>query len=313
MKPGLHLGVPMADYLALPAVSASIVSTLVEQCPRAAWFGSWLNPEKPSVDDSTTESRAGIVAHSILLEGNADCVQLVDAKDWRTAAAKDAKAAAIAAGKVPLLTHQLPPILAMVEAARDFIESLRDTEPGIWKAFQPGGGESEAVMVWEDRSGVLCRARPDRISADRSIIVDVKTGGTTAEPDAWAKQMVRMGYHVSAAFYRRGAEALFGKAPAYVFLVQEQEAPYLCSLVGIEPAGLDLAARKVDRGLRQWAACVRSNRWSGYPNRVCYAELPVWETAREEAAAERHAIPYDVAKVGWDKAKLGFDREHEPI
>ncbi len=303
----------MADYLAMPAVSASLVSTLVEQCEYAAWFASWLNPQKPTADDSSDVSRIGTVAHSALLEGHADFVQVVDAKDWRTTAAKDAKAAAISAGKVPMLAHQMPTVRGMVDAARAFIASLEHTEPAIWAAFQPGGGDSEAVMVWEDRSGVLCRARPDRISADRSVIIDVKTGGTSAEPDAWSKQMVRMGYHVSAAFYRRGAETIFGKAPTYVFLAQEQEPPYLCSLIGIEPAGLELAARRVDRGLRQWAMCARANRWSAYPNRVCYVELPVWEAAREEAAAERHAIPYDIAKAGWQEAKLGFDREHEPI
>ena len=44
MKPGTYPGLPMAEYLAAPAVSASIVKTIISECPRAAWFESWLNP-----------------------------------------------------------------------------------------------------------------------------------------------------------------------------------------------------------------------------------------------------------------------------
>jgi hypothetical protein len=81
-------------------------------------------------------------------------------------------------------------IEAMVAAAREFIESLRETEPAIWAAFQPGGGDSELTLLWDD-NGTLCRIRPDRISTDRRVIVDYKTGGTSAEPDTWGrKQMV---------------------------------------------------------------------------------------------------------------------------
>ena len=32
---------PMEQYLALPAVSASLVRHMVDECPKAAWFDSW--------------------------------------------------------------------------------------------------------------------------------------------------------------------------------------------------------------------------------------------------------------------------------
>lgn len=315
-KPGIYPGLPMAEYLAMPAVSASLLKAMIDECPRAAWWRSWMNPTPPAAgSDATVASDAGTVAHQILLEGSADCVAVVDAKDWRTNAAKDAREAATAAGKIALLPHQMPKITAMVGAAAEFIDSLRESEPAIWAAFQPGGGESEVTMVWEERDGILCRLRTDRISTDRKVIVDYKTGGTTAEPDTWGRtQMVRMAYYVSAAHYRRGVKALCGEKPVYVWLVQEQEAPFLCSLVGIDPVGEELGDRKIARALTQWSACMKSGRWPGYPNRVVYPEIPAWEIAREEGALEeRHAIPYDYEALGWKKPdRRGTAQESDP-
>lgn len=295
MQPGVHK-LSMAEYLALPAVSASILQAVVDECPRAAWWRSWLNPA-PRASDGTPASDAGTIAHSILLEGSTDCMVVVDAKDWRTKAAQEARDAARAAGKAPVLVERLPQIEAMVASMRDYIESLRESEPAIWALFQPGGGDSELTLVW-DQDGTRCRARPDRISTDRKIIVDVKTGGTSAEPDTWGRtQLVRMGYYFGAAFYRQGVKALCGVVPEYVYLVVEQEPPFLCSLVGLEPAALDFAKRKVARALSIWRDCAKSGRWPGYPARVCYVEIPPWEEARFEGRPEEpQGNAYDPAK-----------------
>jgi hypothetical protein len=141
--------------------------------------------------------------------------------------------------------------------------------------------------------GVVCRIRPDRIATDRSIIVDYKTVTRTAEPEAFGRTaLAGMGYYVGAALYRRVVKKLAGVLPEYVYLVQEQEAPYLCSLVGLDPAAQTLGDRKVARGLALWAQCAKSGYWPAYPNRVCYPELPPWEFAsEEERGIEGH--PYD--------------------
>lgn len=295
MTPGIHR-LSMAEYLRLPAVSASLLQRAIDECPYAAWHASWLNPKQPE-EASTAEQDVGSVAHALLLEGNADLVVVVDAKDWRTNAAKEARAEAHARGKIALLPHQMPVITAMVASATAYIESLRETEPAIWAAFQPGGGDSELVMRWDD-GGVPCRARPDRWSTDRKVMIDVKTCSSSAEPDAWGRmQLVRNGYYIGAAFYRRGVRKLFGHDADYVYLVIEQEAPHLCSLVGIDPAGRDLGERKVRRGLAAWSSGLATGRWPAYPNRVAYPEFPAYELAREEGRDDRHGIAYDPAKL----------------
>jgi hypothetical protein len=315
-KPGEYFGLPMAAYLAMPAVSASLLQAVIDECPYAAWYRSWMNPNPPD-SVSTPVQNNGTIAHGILLEGSIEKVAVFDLEDhpnekgggfatgWTNKSIKAARDAAIAEGKTPVLREQFREIEAMVAAAREYIESLRHSEPAIWRAFQPGGGESEITMVWDD-DGVLCRARPDRITVDRDLFVDYKTGGTTAEPDTWGRtQMVRMGYYTSAAHYRNGARALWKREPPYVYLVQEQEAPYLCSLVGIDPQGHELGARKIRHGMGTWRGCLATGKWPKYPTRVCYPEIPAWETTRweEREGEEQHGIPYDPGKLWGDVKK----------
>jgi hypothetical protein len=294
--PGVYPGRPMAEYLAAPALSASLLQTAIEECPRAAWFKSWLNPKAPARDSNGAQD-SGTIAHGILLEGSTANVEVIDPNlyptkttgnipdGWTNKDIRAARDAAIAAGKTPVLVPQMVVIRAMVEAAWAFIESIRETEPEIYKLFQPNGGDSELTVLW-DEDGTLCRMRPDRINAARTLVADYKTTLRSAEPAAWGRtQMVGMGYYTSAAFYRRGAEAAFGTRPEYVYLVQEQEAPHLCALVGLDPAAWELGGRKIARGLEVWRECQRRGYWPGYPTRVCYPEIPPWEAARWEAGA----------------------------
>ncbi len=295
MKTGIHPKRPMSEYLALPAASASLIRTLLDRCPAAAWFDSYLNPAyQPS---TSAAMNAGTIAHSILLEGSPNGVAVFDPaaftgprggvpKGWTNDAIRAARDAAIAAGKIPVFAADMEQIMAMVEAAEAFIEGLRDTEPAIWAAFQPDGGDSELTMVWQE-GDTLCKMRPDRISRDRRLIVDYKSTARSVEPSSWGRtQFAGMGYYISAAWYRRGVRALCGADPEYVFLAQETEPPYLCSLVGTDPHAFALGGDKVEVGLSRWAACVAANRFPAYPSRVCYPDLPAWMDADWEARSQ---------------------------
>jgi hypothetical protein len=102
--------------------------------------------------------------------------------------------------------------------------------------------------------------------------------------------MVGMGYATSAAFYRRGLQATFGHGFEYIFLVCETNQPHLCSLVGVDPAWGALGAAQVQSGLAAWTACRLNNHFPGYPDRVCYPEVPAflmrdWEESLPQEAA----------------------------
>lgn len=280
------------EYLALEAVSASDIVTLLQRCPRAACYESWLNPERPE-EKSTRNQDIGSLAHALLMEGDNSTMEIIDPGDypskegvvpvgWTNNAIREARDAAYAEGKIPILLGQVNAVRDMVEEARFFIEDLRESEPFIWAAFEKGGGDSEVTITWQD--GLTpCKIRPDRISDDKAVVIHYKTGGSSAEPNSWGKgQFVRMGCYVTAAFYARGIRAVHGTDAKQIFLVQENEPPYLCSLVGLDPAAEDLGNRKVEAGLKLWAECDAKNDWPGYPERVCYPEIPAWEQAEWE-------------------------------
>lgn len=313
---GFHHNMPMADYLALEALNAGTIKTLLDRCPRAAWYESAWNPVRPR--DDTDASDAGSIAHSIFLEGDESVCQVFEpsqyanakgggvASGWTNNAIREARDACRAAGKIPVLAADMGEVRAMVKAADAFVASLRETEPAIYAMFQPPGGRSEVTFVWQE-DGVLCKARADRISNDLRILADYKSSGMSVEPERWSRtQLVNMGYYLSAAWYRRGIRALTGVDPDYLFLCGELEAPYLHSLVGIDPAGLALGDEKIGAGLREWQRCAAADHFPGYPNRVAYAEIPAWERTRwdEKQGIGADGIPYDL------KAMWGEPKEH---
>lgn len=309
MTPGIHYGMSMAEYLAIPAVSNGVIRALLERCAAAAWHGSTFNPRR--APDDTDASDAGTIAHAILLEGSRDCLQVIDPnkhpnltkpfaipEGWTNKPMREAKAAARAAGKIPVLPCDVAEINSLVDAAHAFVESLRTTEPAIHAMMQPGGGKSEVVMVWRE-GDTLCKLRTDRIANDFGVVLDYKTTALNAEPEAWARTMLD---YMGAAWYRRGVRAVTGVEPDYVFLVGERALPYLHSLPGVLPADLALGDEKVGHGLREWQKCDRAGHWPGYPNRVTYAEVPVWHRLQwdERNGVDSHGIPYDPAKLWGD-------------
>lgn len=287
-KPGEYPNLAMPDYLNTPAVNATIVKAIRSQCAYAAWWESWLNPQRPrSDDDASDASDAGTIAHSIVLEGGMGKIMEIDPavypsktgsipEGWTNKAIRDARDAARLIGQIPVLTSKLTEIKAMAESVAQFVASLAGTEPAICNLFKPDGGDSELTFLWDD-DGVLCRNRPDRIAKDRKLVVDLKFTEASAEPASWGrKQFIGMGYSTSAAFCLRGIRRQWNVTAEYVFVVCEQRAPYLCSLVGVDPAWGAHGAFEVEKGLAEWRACVERGRWPGYATRVCYPELPAW-------------------------------------
>lgn len=317
LRAGIHLGVPMAEYLKLPAVSASLLNAIDQRCQLAAWHGSWLNPQ-PDAEDSTDEQGVGTVLHSLVLEGHADCAVVIDPKDhpnekgggiptgWTNKAIKAARAAALAAGKVPLLPESMRRVERMAQAARAFIATLEHSQPAIWRAFQPSGGLSEAVILWQERDGTWCKIRPDRISRDFRVMINLKTTLASAEPEAWFRRTaIGMGYPLSSAFYRYGVKRALEVESREVWLPQEQEPPFLCSLVGMNPDAEALASKRMLKALHSWSAGVASGVWHGYRNDLACPEMPAWEVMRGALDDEESGgNEYDPARL-WQKPPRG--------
>lgn len=266
---GIHDGIPAevyhADPAPAPSLSSSIGKLLIQKAPLHAWFSHpRLNPAFERPGNKVMD--AGTVAHQVLLHGNEDGMVVIDADSWRTKLAQEVRDAAWAAGKTPLLAHQLLGIHAMVKAAREYV-ALSELA-GIFERGKP-----EQTVIWKEGDN-WCRCRPDFWTDDHSIMIDYKSTATNAEPNTFVRQMMSMGYDFQGAFYRRGAFEVARELPDFIFLVQENTPPYACSLIGMAEPMLDLAERKVQYAIDQWAIHMQSRKWSGYPRRIAYAEPP---------------------------------------
>lgn len=274
MKPGIHQ-ISMSEYLALKALSSGLCHTLLTYSP---YHAKWEQDNRP--DDPSIESDIGTAIHEALLEGR-DRIVEIEADDWRSKAAREARDAVRAAGKIPMLARTAALIEPAVSAAKAYIASSEIA--GVLDAGKP-----EETLIWQE-GAVTCKARPDWLDTIRPLMLHVKTTGGSAEPNSWIRnQLVPSGYDVSMAFYERGFYQLMNGDNSFqlmnVFLVIEQQEPHGCSLIGLDPAMRDLAAKKADRAIRTWRECQLEGRWPCYPTRIAYAEPKSWQMEQEEQA-----------------------------
>jgi len=257
-----------ADPVCEPSLSRGIIMDLLFRSPAHARINHpRLNPDYKEKENGKFD--IGKAAHSLFLEG-IDNTEIVDAPDWKTKAAREAREEARKNDKTPLLSHEFMKANIMVAKAQ---VALRDSElVGIFD-----DGDAEMTYIWQE-GPTWCRALVDKISKDREFILDYKTTGTSANPEDFIRQILNHGYDIQAAFYSRGVSAVLqdGTMPKFIFLVQEDQPPYLCSFIALSPAFQEMANQKVIRGLDLWRNCMASGEWPGYPSRICWVEPPAY-------------------------------------
>jgi hypothetical protein len=277
--PGIYDGISAPDYHAdpcpEPSLSSSIAKLLCLSSPaHARQDHPRLNPD--AAHEEAERFDIGSAAHALLLEGDSGVV-IVDAPDWRTKAAREARDAAYAAGKTPLLARAWADVEAMAIAARRQLDAHTDGGAGMFTA-----GKAEQTLIWrEDR--VWCRARFDWLRQPFDgdwAIDDYKSTSGSANPDSWTRAMFGMGFDLQAAWYRRGLQVLTGADAIFRFAVQETYPPYALSVIALGPDAMTIAEKKRLYALERWDECQRENAWPGYPTRTCWAELPPWEEAK---------------------------------
>lgn len=279
-----------ADPCEEPSLSASIASIICSRSPLHAWAAHpKLNPDFKRHEESKFD--VGTAAHALLLEGKPpeQVVDVVEFDSWRTNAAKEARDAARASGRVPLLEREAEQVYAMIDAAHAQLQ-LHDASPTPFTAGKP-----EQTLVWMEPAeggAVTCRALVDWLHDDRRVIDDFKTTSASADPHRWERTLFTIGADVQTAFYLRGIYALFGIHAELRYVVQETYPPYALSVLSLAPAALAIGKHKVETALAIWSKCLEADHWPGYAARVAYVDPPPWEEARW---LEREALQEEAA------------------
>lgn len=298
MKPGIY-AVSAADYHAqrdhAPMLSSSIARILLSQSPLHAWTAHpRLNPNY--VAEEKKEFDLGTAAHAMLLEGDAG-LSVIDPelyrskptkanpdggvpKGWTNDAIREARDAARANGKTPILPSNMAEIELMAKIARQAIADCPDLG-GLTLA----DGVAEQTIFWQEPGVWIC-ARPDWMSRDRRVQISYKTTGASANPSGFERMIEGMGYDVQDALYLRGNRATGAPDDCRsVTLCQENTPPYACSWTGLDPAFRALADEKVEQAIEIWRRCMASGKWPGYSSRICWIAPPAWAMARWEERA----------------------------
>lgn len=258
-----------ADPCPEPSLSGSVAIPLVHRSPRHAWFAHpRLNPQ-PAREESKRLD-LGSAAHKMVLGAGAD-IEVIEADNYTTKAARETRDMAREAGRIPLLIADYETTSAMAMVAQETLSAF-------WEPLS--NGKAEQAMIWREQ-GAWCRGMVDWLSDDLTLVLDYKTVGTSANPADVERHLYDQNYHFKTAFYERGLNVLdpnkenIGKRK-FFFLFQEIEMPYCCSILNISESGMTIGRKQTTFAIRQWADCMKSNTWPGYSLVPHVASVPTW-------------------------------------
>lgn len=224
----------------------------------------------------------GSAAHALILGRGAEIVT-VDADNWQTKAAREARDSIREQGKTPLLQREKDEADVVVTAMR-----MRLKEFGLDEKFN--AAKSEVVLLWEESEHCYCRVMADKLLIDEekgtADFFDVKITDS-ANPKWMGKHFVDMGYGLQDSWYIHGLEQVMpqlGGRITFTFLMQETSYPYVLVPVRLSGDFKGSCISKVMRAVDTWKKCMAENRWPGYTSDILTLEPPPWLLAAEIGA-----------------------------
>lgn len=278
--PGVY-NISAEVYHADPVPGGSLSSTgaryLLDNCP--AKFRHW----QANAEDTKKAWDEGSAAHKLVLGAGPKLVKVegtgkpgVDA--WLNAADKARVAEVRADGGIPLKPKQWDMVHGMAAAlARHKLAAA---------LLSPEQGDAEQTIVWQDQqTGVMLRALVDQLrhpapAGATFYVPDYKTADS-AHPDRVARSVADWGYHIQGWWYRTAVRAA-GRGPdvQFALVVQEKSAPYLVSVMFPDRESIEAGGLMARDAINQYAQCMQSGVWPGYPESGVPVSLPPWELAK---------------------------------
>ena len=244
--------------------SAGVSKSQLDQFAKspAHYLASLTTPRK-----ETEAMRIGTLFHTLVLEPEKANFVVGPNINKNTKEWKAFKAEAEAAGQIVIDEGDNAMLQGMVASIK--------THPAA-SALLSGPGIAEGSCWWYDeRSGELCRCRPDFYRED-GILVDLKTT-EDASLAGFTKSVANFRYAVQAAMYADGVETSTGMPiKAFAFIAVEKQPPFAAQCFQLDFQATEVGRVTYQNLLLDLADCKINGKFPAYSDKVETISLPNW-------------------------------------
>lgn len=255
-------GMPMENYHSLKSCMSN--SGIKQFMRSPAHYKAWLDTPDAASSPALTLGR---MAHTFVLEPNTirqRYEQVPSSINKRTKAYQEIKQQAQDDGK------ELIDETEWVEMCR-LRKSVMDNP---YAKAVLSKGKAEASFFWQDAEHQTHgKARADWYDGD--LIADLKTA-KDASPAVFERDAFKLGYHIQAAWYVDGVEAVTGTKPSFYFVVVEKEPPYAVAVYKASSELIQFGRTAYKQVLQKYKECLITGVWPAYEEKVHVLGLPSW-------------------------------------
>lgn len=279
LEPGLYPDISNHDYHQGLAVdpkplSSSMAKTLIVRSPAEFKWEQEHRTEKHAYDE-------GQAVHELVLEGGFKSIDVHAFDTWRSKEARAARDASYADSRHPLLAHEVEPLETMAAAVRG---------SSLAASVLDKGRPEVCMLVHDPEYDVPLQARVDWLrlpewGAPAPMIVDLKTTVRGANPRSFNREIAKLRYHLSMAFYRRVLMLLGYDDPDLVFVAVGKDAPHMVSVHRLSESDRIVGDQLVKKAIDVYAECLATDTWPGYDDEIHNTDLPAWAAFEAEEIA----------------------------
>jgi exodeoxyribonuclease VIII len=258
------------EYHAHPAISKSHLD-LIARSPMHYW-ARYVDPNRVA-PEATAAMLLGSAVHTYVLEldtWDSRYVTMPEGIDRRTKAGKESFAAfqEFAGDRITISRDDTDLVIKMSSAIY--------SHPAASMLLNLPGKAETTYMWFDDVTGLHCKCRPDWISNDGSILVDIKTT-EDASLNEFRRSIAKFNYHNQAAWYLNGVEQATGKRPdQFLFICVEKRHPHCVAVYAADAAMITAGEIATRNALNTLSICRAADHWPGYSDQIQQISLPPW-------------------------------------
>lgn len=309
--PGVYQ-IPAYEYHASVGLSNSFMSRAYE----ASWLHAKYDqdhPEEPTTEDAKRTLIVGSAIHTAILEPDRFEASYIVGEDCHKKTQKGEECGnpgkILSEGRwycgvhgknkertrldrIPLRAKEWQQIVGMQESvwSHPFARQLLETPEPV---------ESSAYWI-DDATGVLCRARRDKMAVAHGFMMDLKSSESAHARD-FSRSVWNYGYHRQGPWYLKGNALADPDHPVagFAFCVFEKKPPHGCQLFALTERAMERGWEQLTRLVEQYAECLRTGEWPCYSKIVEPIDIPdfgarVVAKEAQAAGADQVQIPSDL-------------------